>query len=122
MEFIVTATTGTFHRLEHRPCKGARLKEVKVVDKRFVDSLEVTKQEPIWKLWGRDWWEAGTNHRVYSRGVVARDLPTIPEWVVDINTMDELLAIHRQVNHPLIISDSSNHAEPEIEIYDDYRE
>lgn len=38
-------------------------------------------------------------------------------WTKDVNTLEELLAISKSTNKPLIVSDDD-----EIEIYDDYRE
>ncbi len=43
----------------------------------------------------------------------------IKHWEVDINTLEELLELETEVEHPLIISSDDS---LEIEIYDDYRE
>ena len=46
-------------------------------------------------------------------------------WYIDINTLDELIALRDEVENELIVG-TANEKElndmPEIEIYDDYRE
>ena len=43
----------------------------------------------------------------------------VKHWEVDIHTLEELLELQTEVEHPLIISSDDS---PEIEIYDDWRE
>ena len=46
-------------------------------------------------------------------------------WYIDINTLDELIALRNEVENELIIGttwEKELNGMPEIEIYDDYRE
>ena len=43
----------------------------------------------------------------------------VKHWEVDINTLEELLKLEAEVEHPLIISSGDS---PEIEIYNGWRE
>lgn len=46
-------------------------------------------------------------------------------WYIDINTLDELIALRNEVENELIIDttwEKELNGIPEIEIYDDYRE
>lgn len=84
---------------ETPPCKNAIL---------------VKEQEPVVE-WIRDennvgWLQNDTGIR-----------KIVKHWEVDINTLEELMELEADVEHPLIIS-SDDDDSPEIEIYNSYRE
>jgi hypothetical protein len=60
--------------------------------------------------------QRGANHRVEGDFFV-RDLE-VEAWVIEINTLEELMRLGKEVNEPLIIFED----EMRIEIYDSYRE
>ena len=43
-------------------------------------------------------------------------------WVMDINTLEELLTFRQAFPHDLVLGEEPYSGMPEIEIYDDYRE
>lgn len=43
-------------------------------------------------------------------------------WFVDINTLEELIALREEVENPLIVDHDDEMNKDTIEIYDDYRE
>lgn len=48
-----------------------------------------------------------------------------PEYGIEINTLEELIALKNKVGHPIIIEDSwrnNGYSPYELEIYNDYRE
>lgn len=52
-----------------------------------------------------------------------RDIYGDPMWWIEISTIDELLALSREVKEPVIVfPDGCVGDDPEIEIYDSYRE
>lgn len=44
------------------------------------------------------------------------------QWEIEINTLEDLLALIGETNHPIILDCDSNNKEYDIEIYDDWRE
>lgn len=56
---------------------------------------------------------------VEGQVMVREKVRYIPHWEVDINTLEELLELQKEVEHPLIVSYDDT---LEIEIYDDWRE
>lgn len=60
-----------------------------------------------------DWYNEGQNHRI-ENNVHVRDLIR-KEWSIEINSLDELMALIAEVGHVVV-------TEVSIEIYDDYRE
>lgn len=68
-----------------------------------------------------DWHRRGTNHRVVN-GFIKRDLGPEPCWLIDIESLADLISIIDDSNESIVISTGRDHEPPRIEIYDDYRE
>ena len=60
------------------------------------------------------WLDKWTNHRLTKVGI-ARDMPPAPCWYVEINTLDELVAMSEKYGQ--LVLDGND-----LEIYDTYRE
>lgn len=110
MKFIVLRTSMRYSDGE-KPCEGCTRERVIRIDERVVDSHE--------KLLYEDWFARGENHRVVS-GRIRRDIIE-EDWVLEINTIDELLEFSRVHGEKIIVSNNGEN-NPSIEIYDDYRE
>ena len=121
----------TLHRTsdweEQKPLEDERVKKATFtyIDRRTIATLEAVKSHHI----GDYWFKEGTNHReeqVDGCGV-ARDLGPRNCWIIEINTLEELIELQKQCKAELVISSVDNDgqdeiAEGSIEIYDDYRE
>lgn len=69
---------------------------------------------------GKKWREVGTDHTVLPDGNIRRTMEDENVWVVEINTLEELMKLQEECGHSIIIS--SRNPIPSIEIYDGYRE
>lgn len=72
------------------------------------------------------WYAEGRNHREFMRGdvtILAREQYE-DFWVMEIETLDELYALHQEMGDLVIQSPTHplDGIAAEIEIYDDYRE
>lgn len=68
------------------------------------------------------WFSVGTNHRVDERGWITRDNGMMDVWVIEINTLDELIEFCDKYDDIIIDSYFRNKAYKRILIYDDYIE
>lgn len=114
MKFAIRRTSN--YEDKFGPCKEAYQ----------IDSIqedERTVKDPA-KLSGgekEEWYEKGTNHRV-SKGHIIRDFP-IKLWVVDINTLEDLIKFTKKYGELILAENSWRSREfLSLEIYDDYRE
>ncbi len=98
-----------------RPCDEA-LEEILVpLDYRTVATLEDAKQ----KIWYKDWFNGGENHREENGMVVCDKKVKVKQWVCDFNTLEELIAFQSKYGD-ITISDSSPYkgVNKEIKIHD----
>lgn len=51
-----------------------------------------------------------------------REYVRLTDSWIEINSIEELLALHKRVGHELIVSKDEDELDPVIEIYNDYRE
>lgn len=102
-----------------KPCKEAKSTEATSLDVRNVSTIEEAKK----KSWFQNWWDGGTNHREEIGDIVCESKTKHTVWYIEINSLEELLAIIQQFGN-IIICCETNYKEFEyfIEIYDDYRE
>lgn len=68
------------------------------------------------------WLSVGTNHRVDEKGWITRDNGMMDVWVIEINTLDELIEFCDKYDDIIINSYFRNKAYKRILIYDDYIE
>lgn len=67
------------------------------------------------------WRSKGEKHRVTSEGFIARVDSKETVYVVEINTLDDLIAFVKE-HGTLVIDEPDLTGLPSLEIYDDYRE
>ena len=121
MQFIVKRTSDW--EQNNPPCRGAVETLVQVWDFRTFK----TPQEHDAKLCqghrpSQQWLEKGTEHGTYEGGIKRR-LDDKKGWVIEINSLEELIEFSKEYGE-LVVSNftSTNYEVPTIEIYDDYRE
>ena len=103
---------------ERKPLEKAFPIKLKRVDERCITSVEEYDNR-----FQDKWLENGTNHRILENGHIARDVGEVDCWGIEIDTLEELLQFHKEVNEDLILSQSYLDKETySLEIYDDYRE
>ncbi len=114
MEFLIKRT----RYWGEKPCKEAKPKKFVHIDWRTVKTLaEARKQD-----WGDEFFARGTNHRE-EKGMVARDLSPTARWVIEINTLEELIKLSDKYGDIILgYTDLYKGIEYELEIYDTYRE
>ncbi len=116
MKFTITRTSIWDDK---KPCEEAMPYEVTYIDMRTFK----TPEEFDNKLGSRQgkWLENGTNHRKID-GYIARDLGTTKCWAIEINSLEDLMALYHKYGELVIATNTRDKETPNIEIYDDYRE
>ena len=119
MKFIITRTSEWG---DSSPCAEAKKEQVVRIETRTFHSSEEFDK----KFAGREgcWLSVGTNHRIGRDGYICRDREMMNVWTVEINSIEELIALSRKYGN-IIIADhylNVNDGYPALEIYDDYRE
>ena len=110
MKFIVGRKTVSLTESK-KPCDEAKEKELTPLDYRDVKTLEEAKG----KIWYKSWLESGEKHREEDGMIVSDKKVKVKQWVVDINTLEELLAFQGKYGD-IVISDSSPYKEAKKEI------
>ena len=115
MKFIVSKTSNYG---DPKPCDEAKVSTFTRVDTRTVDC-------PSKLLFPSNelWLQEGENHRIVN-GEITRDFPDQLCWVVEIDSLEELLEFMDKQDVDLVLSREEDSLEnvPTIELYDDYRE
>lgn len=110
MKFIVSSKkvglTGP-----RKPCDEAKEEEITPLDYRMVSTFEEAKK----KVWYKDWIEGGVNHREENGMVVCEKKQKNKEWVMVINTLEELLDLQNKYGE-ILIMDSSPYKEVKKEL------
>ena len=115
MKFLIRKTSGYD---DIKPHEKAYEDTYIAIDERVVDSPEKLNFPNAVK----NWYGEGKNHRV-ENGHIKRDLEGRKAWFIDINTLEELINLQREIDCELVIGDYyDNHNITFIEIYDSYRE
>lgn len=117
MKFIIERTS----TLDRKPCREAKSEKFMYIDHRTVKTLAEARL-PKHKHWADKFFASGTNHREEG-GMIARDTKMRPRWVIEVNTLEDLLRLTDKYGNIIIGSeDDYKGIEWYMEIYDDYRE
>lgn len=116
MKFTITRTS-TYGN--NKPCEEAMPYEVTYVDMRAFKTPEEFDEK--FGLRAGKWLETGTNHRKIN-GYIARDIGTEKCWAIEINSLEDLMALCHKYGDLVIETNMWDKETPNIEIYDDYRE
>lgn len=119
MKFIIRRTSVWGNS---SPCVEAKEEQVVETETRTLHSPEEFDK----KFADREgsWLSVGTNHRIDRNGYICRDRKKMNVWTIEINSIEELIALSRKYGE-IIIADhylNINDMHPTLEIYDDYRE
>ena len=118
MKFHINRTS---EFLRKQPCEEAHQEEITYIDWRNVKTLDEARL-PEYKHWADDFFAAGTNHRE-ENGMVARDCPPQPIWVIELDSLASLVRLVDKYGEIVVYPENAwrgiSHT---IEIYDDYRE
>lgn len=102
MKFIVSRKSLSLTESK-KPCEEAVEEDLTALDYRTVPSLE----EAAGKIWYKDWLNSGENHREENGMVVCDKKAKTSQWVVELNTLDDLIAF--QCGHgTIVLSDSAS--------------
>ena len=120
MKFIIKRTSGLANS---SPCVEAKEEQVVRIETRtpFHSPEEFDKKFAYRE---GSWLSVGTNHRIDKNGYICRDCEMMNVWTIEINSIEELIALSRKYGE-IIITDhylDINDMHPTLEIYDDYRE
>jgi GTP:adenosylcobinamide-phosphate guanylyltransferase len=110
MKFIVSRTTVSL-RKSRKPCDEATEADLTPLDYRTVKTLDDAKK----KVWYKDWLEGGLNHREEAGMVVCDSKIKEKQWVVDIDSLEDLIAFQEKYGE-ILISDSAPYKEAKKEI------
>lgn len=116
MKFVVTRASGG-----NSPCEEAKLESIVWVQ----TFLFKTPEEFDKRLGfhdGKKWYDEGTNHRVNEDGGIERDYGTVDAWIIELNTLDDLIAFCKKYGDVVIGDYYMNRYYKYITIYDDYIE
>lgn len=116
MKFIISRTSEWG---DSSPCAEAKEETIWITEDNKCSSFE--EHDRIYSN-RTPWLSVGKNHRISSNGHIQRDVEQT-EWVVDINSIEDLLELSKKYGE-LIISTQLYpwKIAPYIEIYDAYRE
>lgn len=110
MKFVVSRTTVSLKESK-KPCDEAREEALTPLDYRTVKTLEAARK----KVWYKDWIEEGINHREEGGMVVCDKKEKEKQWIIEINTLDELIGFQNKYSE-LMIMDSAPYKEARKEI------
>mgnify|MGYP005838881461 CR=1 FL=1 len=92
-------------------CDEAVLEELTPMDYRDVRNMDEAKN----KIWFNDWIAEGVNHREEDGMVVCEKKERSPQWVVNLNNLEELLELQEKYGS-INISNSAPFVETKKEI------
>ncbi|RJQ22813.1 MAG: hypothetical protein C4560_01865 [Nitrospiraceae bacterium] len=110
MKFVASRTTVSL-RGNKKPCDEAREDELTPLDFRTVKTLEAAKK----KVWYKMWLEGGANHREEGGVIVCDKKEKEKQWVVDIETLEELINFQNRYG-AIVIMDSAPYKETRKEL------
>jgi len=110
MLFVISGTRVSLTESKS-PCSEAKEYELTPLDYRDVKTLEDAKG----KIWYKDWIAGGENHREENGMVLCDRKAKTKQWVIEINSLDELLSFQSKYGD-IVISDSSPYKEASKEI------
>ncbi len=119
MKFYVTRTSASGD--EVKPCDEATPGTYTRVDRRNVDDLRkipASRRDP--ERAEKEWYGDGGNHRI-EQGCLVRDMGLQEAWTIEMDSIEALWAFAQKYGE-VIVRAHWNNGEPELEIYDTYRE
>lgn len=103
---------------ETPPCEEAARENIIDVDTRTFRSPEAFDA-----IHGSGaWFSKGTNHTINEMGCITREIGMVNVWMIEINTLDELMKFYEKYGNIIIQDCIWNKSYKEILIYDDYIE
>ena len=105
---------------DESPCEESKRDTIVRVDKRTFCTPEEFN-ERCGKREG-EWFSVGTNHRISKSGGIARDYGTVDVYLMEINTLEELMKFCEKYGDVIIGNCYLNDDYKEILIYDTYIE
>ena len=99
-----------------KPCEEAYKGQIPYVQELCFKTFEEFKDK-----YKEDFLSRGTNHRIIKKGI-ARDMGYEDCWYVDINSLEELVALEKKYGNIIITRPYTDSKILELEIYDTYRE
>ena len=112
MIFKISKTSDWFSE-DNQPIEGAIKRPFEHWQTRTLSESEFDikfgEREGLWR-------SKGKNHKHSKDGYCMRQMDDVMTWSIEINSLEELMKIVSESDHPLVITDNS------LEIYDDYRE
>lgn len=116
MKFIISRTSEWG---DSSPCAEAKKETIWITEDNKCPSFEEYNRAYSDRT---PWLSVGKNHRISSNGHIQRDVEQT-EWVVDINSIEDLLELSKKYGELIIYTQLfPGEIAPYIEIYDDYRE
>jgi len=110
MLFIVSRTRVPLWSRE-KPCEEAVEMELTPLDYRMVPSIEEAKK----KVWFKEWFEGGVNHREENGMIVCEKKQKEKQWVIEINSLEELIKFQEKYGEIMLL-DSPPYKEVKKEI------
>lgn len=110
MKFLVSRKVQSISSSE-KPCEEAVKEMLTPLDYRTVGSLEEAKN----KIWFKQWYEGGVNHREEDGMVVCEKKEKEERWVVEFNTLEELIRFQEKYGD-ILIRNTSPYKETRKEI------
>ncbi|MCX8070485.1 MAG: hypothetical protein N2738_08280 [Thermodesulfovibrionales bacterium] len=101
MKFIVTKKNVSLTDTK-KPCEEAREEALTALDYRTVSSLKEAES----KIWFKDWYNGGENHREENGMIVCEKKEKVHKWIVEFNSLEELINFQSKYGD-ILISDSS---------------
>lgn len=97
---------------EQPACKGTKYEVLIYFDKRRFKSLKEARENPNMVKY---WLSKGENHRE-ENGIIVRDLRS-KEWTIEINTLEELLKVMKQLSVLVHVSLVDNYKDCDFQFY-----
>lgn len=110
MKFIVTKKNVSLTET-NKPCEEAKEEALTALDYRTVPTLK----EAEGKIWFKDWYNSGINHREENGMIVCEKKEKVLKWIVEFNTLEEFIAFQSKYGD-ILISDSSAFVEVSKEL------
>ncbi|MFN4219731.1 MAG: hypothetical protein ACK4GJ_02270 [bacterium] len=110
MKFIVSRTKVPLWSKE-KPCEEAVEEMLTPLDYRMVPSIEEAKK----KIWFKEWWEGGVNHREEGGMIVCEKKQKEKNWVIEIKDLEDLIKFQEKYGEIMIL-DSPPYKEVKKEI------
>jgi len=110
MKFIINRKTMSVTE-NRQVCDEAAQEELTPLDYRSVGSMEEARK----KIWYKDWISDGVNHREENGMLVCEKKEKTSQWIVEIDSLDELLALQNKYG-AITIANSVPYVEAKKEI------